>query len=535
MIRLARLWHTARWLRPVQVYARVARKLRRVRPDLRAAPSPCAPKQAWRACARAASMLGPDTFRFLNVEHRINDPADWNHTDWPKLWLYNAHYFDDLVADGVDERCDWHRALIARWIAQNPPAHGNGWEPYPTSLRAVNWIKWTLSGDTPDARMLDSLAAQVRWLRAHLETHLLGNHLWANAKALVFAGAFFEGAEAAAWLAQGMALVRRELAEQILPDGGHFELSPMYHAIVLEDVLDLIQLADIFPGTFDAADTATWRATATRMLHWLGVMTHPDGEIAFFNDAAFGIAPNLAALQAYASSIGVDVSTKPLAAIEALPDSGYVRLTAGDAVLIADVARIGPDYIPGHAHADTLSFELSLRGQRVLVNGGTSTYEPDAERLRQRGTAAHNTVTVDGKDSSEVWAAFRVARRARPRDVHWGHEGDTLWLEGAHDGYRRSLPHGPLHHRRWELHVDGLRVTDTLDGRFAGAVARFRFPPGSSDMLQWSCDDAAMQLQSDAWHPRFGISEACRVLEVTFRGATVTSEFRWTAGSRLSD
>jgi len=102
----------------------------------------------------------------------------------------------------------------------------------------------------------------------------------------------------------------------------------------------------------------------------------------FFNDAAFDIAPTLAALTEYAAALGVACDMAPLADIEALTGSGYVRLQIGPAVMIADVGEIGPDHLPGHAHADTLSFELSLRGQRVLVNGGTSTYEVGAERLR---------------------------------------------------------------------------------------------------------------------------------------------------------
>ncbi|MEN9780004.1 MAG: hypothetical protein RL014_1152 [Pseudomonadota bacterium] len=95
-------------------------------------------------------------------------------------------------------------------------------------------------------------------------------------------------------------------------------------------------------------------------------------------------------------------------------DSGYVRLDNGPAVALLDVAPVGPDYLPGHAHADTLSFELSVGAQRVLVNSGTSCYGSSAERLRQRGTAAHNTVVVNGQDSSEVWGGFRVARRPLP-------------------------------------------------------------------------------------------------------------------------
>lgn len=540
---LVRFLHTVRWLRPVQVWGRLWFRLARPRPDLRLAPPARTAAGLWQGCARAPSMLGPRRFRFLSVERELHEAGDWNRADWPRLWLYNAHYFDDLVADGASARAAWHRDLIARWIAENPPGQGRGWEPYPTALRIVNWVKWVLAANALDESARHSLAVQARWLRRRLEFHLLGNHLWADAKALVFAGAFFEGAEADLWRDRGLVLLRRELGEQILADGGHFERSPMYHAIVLEDLLDLVQLAAVHPGLFAEADIAHWKTTAMRMQHWLAVMTHPDGEIALFNDAALGITPNQAALEAYARTLGLPPDPAPLAAIEALPDSGYVRLQAGSAVLIADVGVIGPDYLPGHAHADTLSFELSLHGQRVLVNGGTSTYEPGPERLRQRGTAAHNTVMVDRQDSSEVWSGFRVACRARPHDVAWGVDAmGALWLAAAHDGYRR-LPGQVTHRRRWEMDEKRLRVMDVLAGSFADAKASFRFRPGVQ--LQPERSDAGMAV-TDAWsmrwqarghgtleatpgnwHPRFGISEQCHVLVLSFAGATLETDFFW--------
>ena len=177
--------------------------------------------------------------------------------------------------------------------------------------------------------------------------HLLGNHLWANAKALVFAGAFFDDAEAESWRAKGLNVLRRELEAQILPDGGHFERSPMYHAVVLEDLLDLLQLARMYPGVFNINDVTAWRERVVRMHRWLRVMTHPDGGISFFNDAAFDIAPTLDELTDYAEAVGVPFNPTPLADIEALADSGYVRLQSGPAVMIADVGEIGPDHLPG--------------------------------------------------------------------------------------------------------------------------------------------------------------------------------------------
>jgi len=138
-------------------------------------------------------MLALERFVFLNEEGKLSGPDSWNDPSREKLWLYNLHYFDDLNAVGASERLDWHRALIQRWVVENPPTKGNGWESYPLSLRIVNWVKWGLQGNAMEPDWLDSLAVQVRFLRKRLEVHLLGNHLFANAKALVFAGLYFSG------------------------------------------------------------------------------------------------------------------------------------------------------------------------------------------------------------------------------------------------------------------------------------------------------------------------------------------------------
>lgn len=420
-------------------------------------------------------MLGQCQFRFLNLEHSLPAPGGWNDATLDKLWLYNLHYFDDLNARDADLRGAWHRALLERWLLENPPASGNGWEPYPTSLRIVNWVKWLAAGNKAPAGLTQSLVTQARWLSRRLEWHLLGNHLFANAKALVFAGLFFEGAEAGSWLAKGLKIIRRELPEQVLADGGNFERSTMYHAIFLEDVLDLVNAATCWPDLVPEKQVTQWRETAGRMLDWLAGMTHPDGEIALFNDAAFGIAPNLAELRSYALRLGI-ASRMPQTNLVHFPDSGYVRMEQDSAVALLDVAPIGPDYLPGHAHADTLSFELSVFGQRLVVNGGTSRYGLGPERLRERGTAAHSTVEVGGQDSSEVWGGFRVARRAYPFDLQVQNEPGRLRVACSHDGYTR-LPGAPVHSREWVMDASSLRVTDTVRGGTHAALARYILHP----------------------------------------------------------
>ena len=98
-------------------------------------------------------------------------------------------------------------------------------------------------------------------------------------------------------------------------------------------------------------------------------------------------------------------------------DSGYFRFTNNNFFLIGDIGKIGPNYLPGHSHADTLSFEMSINKERVIVNSGTSIYGNNDERLKQRGTSSHSTLSINNKNSSEVWSSFRTGRRAFPQDI----------------------------------------------------------------------------------------------------------------------
>ena len=485
-------------------------------------------------------MLAPLRFRFLSVERNLATAEDWNCPDWPKLWLYNLHYFDDLNADGADARAEWHRALITRWIDENQPAVGNGWEPYPVSLRIVNWVKWSLTGNQLENGWMQSLAVQARWLSRRLEWHLLGNHLFANAKALIFAGAYFAGPEADTWRNEGLAILREQLAEQILADGGHFERSPMYHAIACEDLLDLLNLARCYPSSIPADTVRVWRETVARMLRWLRTMIHPDGEIVQFNDSAFGIAPAPDHLFRYAN--GMEIDAAPLSGtMTHLAETGYVRLEQGPATAFLDVAPIGPDYLPGHAHADTLTFELSLFGRRWIVDDGCSTYDEGAERRRQRGTASHNTVVVDEADSSEVWASFRVARRARVEELAVSESKDHCMVTASHDGYLR-LPGRVTHRRSLTLCSTSLEVVDELNGRYRRAVASLLLHPDITvrqltaqslelhrgrHIVTLDVNEGLAQIEPAMWHPEFGSAHETHRISLTFTTSRLTTRLSW--------
>lgn len=554
MSSISTLWRTVRHLKLGQITGRIVFRLRRPVPELTAAPQRRTWPGPWALPAgRRVSLLGSQRFRFLGVEGDLAD-VGWVGPGVDKLWRYNQHYFDDLTALHAQQRRVWHAALLTRWLAENPPARGDGWEPYPTSLRMANWIKASGSGLELPTAAWQSLAVQTRWLNKRLEWHLLGNHLFVNAKALVMAGLAFEGEEAAFWLQRGLAILSRQLPEQVLPDGGQFERSPMYHALALEDVLDLINVAQAAQVPGLEAHLAAWRAAAAKMLHWLRVMTHPDGKLARFNDSADGIAPANAELERYAAAVGVkstNAETVPAllagqafrsaqesAAVLHLPDSGYIRAAWGPAVAFLDVAPVGPDYLPGHAHADTLSFELSLRGRLLLVNGGTSCYGISARRLLERGTAAHSTLQVAGHNSSEVWSGFRVGRRARPLDVLV----TASQVRASHDGYL-WLPGKPLHTRAWRFHECGLEVDDLVSASVLPAVAYYHLAPGlrlqPSGSRNWQVMAAGELLAQvevlrgqgsakvSTFAPEFGVILQTQCLVIECEGGHALTRWTW--------
>ena len=542
--RLALIWRTAKFLKLGQIFGRLYFRLKLVKVNRSPPPEVSQATTFYNSpAARPSNMIGSRSWVFLNCEGHL-DSIGWRDERRSKLWRYNQHYFDDLNASEASRRVAWHQDIIQRWIEDNPPSQGVAWDPYPVSLRIVNWVKWSLLGNEPSQLMTHSLAIQARWLERRLEWHLLGNHLFANAKALVHAGLFFEGPEADEWLSRGMSILKQQVGEQILADGSQFELSPMYHALAVEDLLDLINICSASSSrltSLHVRQVEQWCEIIPKMLHWLAAVSHPDEEISFFNDAAFGVAPSNPELWAYASRLGF---SKPItnAGTTDLAESGMVRLQHGGAVIIADLAAVGPDYLPGHAHADTLAFEMSFEDQRIFVNTGVSEYGLSGERLRQRSTPAHNTVCVAGRNSSEVWAGFRVGNRANIIERYVSKNGKTLHASATHDGYRKEL-NGLLHTRNFDLDQGSLIIEDVLVGP-AKAEARFHLHPTVSleferrfggeillpngSNMKWEITGAdEVSLINTTWHPKFGVNIPNKCLVAHFNNSKCRFALLW--------
>ena len=418
-------------------------------------------------------------FDFLGDLRAVGRPIDWDAPAAPKLWRYNLHYFDYLWSLARNDA-----AAIARdWVRRHRLERGReGWEPYPTSLRLQNWVAYFWGearasrtwGDPTLRELQQSVALQADWLEANLETHLGANHLLENAAALALCGACFSGAAAERWLSRGAALLRRELADQVLGDGVHVERSPMYQIRVTTALLTLY-------GSGNSWVQSIVRPYLARLLDGLDWLCHPDDQIALLNDSAFGVYADPAAVREQAKGLGIEPPRRegPLDRCFALAEAGYYGArTAAGHYFVCDAGELGPDYQPGHGHADLLSFELSLHGSRVIRDAGVMSYEPGDMRRYCRATRAHNTVEINGADQSELWASFRVARRARPTACRFVPGDAGFELEASHDGYRR-LPGRPVHNRRFEwLHEGTLSICDSIEARRVVRVAsRFHFHP----------------------------------------------------------
>lgn len=399
------------------------------------------------AFALRTPSLTESTITLLHATHATTAlGSPWQAEGKAALWNYHLHYMEDVVAEHFTARRTLHQAWIARWVAENPPAQGIGWDSYPISRRACYWMLAECAApDLLNASALHSLTMQLRHLAAHLEHHLLANHLFVNLKTLWIGSVFFEGPEAARWRRIAEKYLARELHDQFGADGAHYEQSPLYHALITEDLLDILNIA----GAYDVAPPPMLAAILPAALGHLQHVTHPDGSLAHFKDTAQGIAPSTRALLAYAARLGVSPASS-----SAL--TGTLRLEAGAWCVLMDAVAMPPAYQPGHLHADHLALEISYDAQRVFINRGTSTYERCAQRAEERSTAAHNTLQLDGKNASDVWASFRVGKRARLV----GERLSTPTIaRAAHDGYR---PH--IHTREVRVTDEKIEIHDMVSG-----------------------------------------------------------------------
>jgi hypothetical protein len=462
------------WLRTVKLAGPLQRRRYAPVPGTRGALLQlAAPEGAGLVRAREVAQLWrAGRVRYLSID---GDRDDWRGEGLPRLWRYERHYHAELISLAAlsqrEPQGPWlveALGLVERWAAASPPTAGDGWEPYPVARRVLAWAEAMALAPALRDALAPLLLPQLRFVAAHLERHLLGNHLLCDASALVAGAAALE--EPPARLAAlGARVLVAELSRQVLPDGGFAERAALYHALVARDALLALVLAR------QRGLPLRIEATAARMLRWLGQVRRNGGQLPCLNDST----PGAAVVAHEALALGLQLELLDAEDVEAdlqLPDTGWTLVREGRHELLFEHGPIGPGEQPGHGHADALSFELFWDGFEVITDSGISTYERGAAREYERSAHAHATVTVDGDGADEPWASFRVGGRGAVSCEPLQQDGPSRRLAARVRSWRGWL------HERVLLFTPGasLRVQDRVSGARAGAeiVARFPLAPG---------------------------------------------------------
>ena len=386
-----------------------------------------------------------NVFHFLHLSSSF---SSWNDTTHGMLWAYNLNYMDWLLQKGMT--CEEGTRWIDKFILELP--HNRiGLDPYPIALRGINWIKFiSLHKDRIDEyrmkRWNDSLYSQYMLLQRKLEYHLLGNHLMEDAFSLYIAAIYFKDAnmyQKASWL------LIKELKEQTLMDGAHYEQSPMYHCILLDRLLDCYNIAsNNVRFSSQEKDISTLREYCLKMLGHLECIVYNNKTFPIFNDTAMGIAPSPVEIFDYAKRLGLTWFPIPL------KESGYRKMSNSKMEVMVDIGNVAASYQAGHTHADALNYELRIDNKPFIVDTGISTYNKTPRRQYERSTKAHNCVVVDGKNSSDVWGGFRLGKRCRVSVI----VDEPNNIEAFHNGYEKKCL------RKFQLDEKGVTIEDRYDG-----------------------------------------------------------------------
>jgi len=372
----------------------------------------------------------------VNREETFAPGQLWDHFEdpaLPPLVIETFHYHQFVVGFGellvcpeVDEklRVEIFASLtrfLDDWWEHYPVGQPPAWGAFATAFRVRSWL-WLhrLLSRCPES-LAGSLKENIEkrtfihglYLEQNLEYHLGGNHLFKDLCALAMLASFFEGPAAFRWWTLISRELPRQIKIQVLPDGGHYERSPMYQCLVLSDLRDAAEYLQAWNPLWVTENLLN---PMERMVKFLKGILHPDGGIPLFNDSVLGQAP-------LPQGNGGAISTSPHAAegwggggtpmppLNTFPDSGITRIHQGDLTCIIDHGPLGPDELMGHVHNDTLSFELSVGNERFIVDKGVYEYTAGERRKECRSIRSHNTPSIDGYEQAETWASFRVARR----------------------------------------------------------------------------------------------------------------------------
>ena len=324
----------------------------------------------------------------------LNEIVELNYNDINKyspLIRFNIEYFEYAIIwaqKGIP--FDYLKTKWEEYIRASLPL-----QPYVISLQIPNMLIAMNIYNCYDQEIYDELYSRYRWLIKHQEKHLLANHYFENLKAIVISSFIFNDDDTYRSYKKKLF---NECKEEILEDGVHFELSPMYHKIILEDLLLVKQ----------TTGTKQFDCFIQSMLNAMFSLELGFNRTPLFNDSGDNVAkPTKSLINTCKKMLDIEPIIN-----RNLCKSGYYKVNEGVVSILLDAGKIGPDYNPGHSHCDCLSFELCVDGEPVLVNSGTYQYQGD-KRQFFRSTSAHNTLMIGDHEQSELWGEHRAGRRIK--------------------------------------------------------------------------------------------------------------------------
>lgn len=468
------------------------------------------PPDPWPGDPEIGNAMFQGRFRFAGTEATAPNQPPWRlhpeDADWSRE-LHGFTWLRHFSAVGGQAAAQHARRLVRSWIDLCGEWEPVFWDVDVLAHRLAAWIGHAdfLLQDA-DAyfrqQFLASLDRQLRHLGRAAGAAPPGEPALAVAVGLVLGSLALS--ESGPRLGRGLAMLRRELAQQLAPDGGHRSRAPSQHMEVLRQVLHVRE-----------ALAASGREISSELQHAIDRMTpmlkafrHGDGGLALFNGGYEAHADDVALTLAHADG--------QVRALDNAPHSGFQRLAAAASVVIVDCGPPEGAPIPPEAHAGGLSFEFSAGRYRMVVNCGSGLGRNRAWQTAMRVTAAHSTLVVEDSNNMELPGRGRLRAPAVAVERNEDEAGN-VWLEMDHDGYRHRF--GLRHLRRLYLAATGadLRGEDRLvaeraDGPEREFRIRFHLHPEVHTNLAQGGAQALLKLPSgQGW--RFRASGAVLTLE----------------------
>ena len=378
--------------------------------------------------------------------------ADSAGAEWP-VTLQSFDRLRDLRSVGGDAARRHARELVDDWIGAFGEWHKLAWRADVVGRRVFAWLTQyeffcASADDAFRARYFAAVTRQAKHLTRASREGLDCEGRIAAIKGLAVAGMCLP--DHGGWTELALKQLTRELPRQILGDGGHASRNPVIHFAVLQHLIDLraVLLAAGRDVPKPLLGVIADMATILRMLR------HGDGCLALFNGGH------------HANRLHIDLAfthirARPRAPLHA-PHLGYHRLLASRTLLIADTGPPPEAGSAAFAHAGSLSFEMSVGRDRMIVNAGARPGAAAAWASAQRATASHSTLVIDDTNSAELLADGGFGRT--PKILTCEHQGadGTHWLDASHDGYCANF--GLIHRRRLYLAAagDDVRGEDCL-------------------------------------------------------------------------